>query len=172
MSNHTITIEVNGRPETRTVEARITLADFLREELDLTATHLGCEHGVCGACTVLIDGKPSRTCTLLAVQADGSKILTLEGVTGQGDEFHPIQKGLWEKHGMQCGFCTPGIVMSMVELLDREPDPSEEQIAETLGGHICRCTGYVKIREAVDEAIRLHQQNPAPALALVEGGKR
>lgn len=172
MSNHTITVEVNGRSETRTVEARITLADFLREELDLTATHLGCEHGVCGACTVIIDGRPSRSCTLLAVQADGAKILTLEGVVGEGGELHPVQKGLWEKHGMQCGFCTPGIVMSMVDLLDRESDPSEEQIAETLGGHICRCTGYVKIREAVDEAIRLHQENPAPSLRLVEGGKR
>lgn len=172
MSSHTITVEVNGRSETRTVEARITLADFLREELDLTATHLGCEHGVCGACTVLIDGRPSRSCTLLAVQADGSQIITLEGVAGEGGELHPVQKGLWEKHGMQCGFCTPGIVMSMVDLLDRVPDPSEEQVAETLGGHICRCTGYVKIREAVDEAIRLHRENPAPALTVVEGGKR
>lgn len=160
MSRHAITLEVNGRSETREVEARLTLADYLREELDLTATHLGCEHGVCGACTVLIDGVPARACTTLAVQADGARIVTLEGVAESVEDLHPVQRGLWEKHGMQCGFCTPGIVMSLVELLEREPDPDEEQINAALGGHICRCTGYVKIREAVGEAIELHKRSP------------
>jgi aerobic carbon-monoxide dehydrogenase small subunit len=155
MSSHQVVLVVNGTEYAETVEARLTLADFLRERLDLTATHLGCEHGVCGACTVLIDGSAARSCLTLAVQADGSEVTTLEGVAEPGGELHPVQQGFWEKHGMQCGFCTPGIVMSVVELLDRIPDPSQEEIAEALGGHLCRCTGYVKIREAIQEAIRL-----------------
>jgi carbon-monoxide dehydrogenase small subunit len=155
MSAHTITLTVNGVAHTQEVEARLTLADLLRERLDLTATHLGCEHGVCGACTVIVDGHAARSCTTLAVQADGAEIRTLEGVAGDGGELHPVQQAFWEKHGMQCGFCTPGIVMSLVELLEREPDPSAEAIAEVLSGHLCRCTGYVKIREAAEEAVRL-----------------
>ena len=163
MSTHQITVTVNGTKHTQEVEARLTLADFLRERLDLTATHLGCEHGVCGACTVLIDGRPARSCLAFAVQTDGSEIGTLEGVAERDVELHPVQQGFWEKHGMQCGFCTPGIVISMIELLDRDPRPSDEAIAETLGGHLCRCTGYVKIREAVQEAIRLRSGTPSPA---------
>jgi carbon-monoxide dehydrogenase small subunit len=155
MSTHTITVTVNGVPRTQEVEARLTLADLLRERFDLTATHLGCEHGVCGACTVIVDGHAARSCTTLAVQADGAEIRTLEGVAAEDGELHPVQRAFWEKHGMQCGFCTPGIVMSLVELLEREPDPSSEAIAEVLGGHLCRCTGYVKIREAAEEAVRL-----------------
>ena len=155
MSHHEITLTVNGTERTEEVEARLVLADFLRERLDLTATHLGCEHGVCGACTVLIDGRPARSCLTLAVQADGAKITTLEGIAEPGGELHPVQQGFWEKHGLQCGFCTPGIVISMVELLDRNPRPSEAEISEALSGHLCRCTGYVKIREAVQEAIEL-----------------
>jgi carbon-monoxide dehydrogenase small subunit len=155
MSTHTISLTVNGVAHTQEVEARLTLADLLRERLDLTATHLGCEHGVCGACTVLVDGHAARSCTTLAVQADGAEIRTLEGVAGDGAELHPVQQAFWEKHGLQCGFCTPGIVMSLVELLEREPDPSERAIADVLGGHLCRCTGYVKIREAAEEAVRL-----------------
>jgi aerobic carbon-monoxide dehydrogenase small subunit len=155
MSTHTITITVNGVAHTEEVEARLTLADLLRERLDLTATHLGCEHGVCGACTVILDGHAARSCTTFAVQADGAEIRTLEGVAGDGAELHPVQQAFWEKHGMQCGFCTPGIVMSLVELLERERDPSEDAIREALGGHLCRCTGYVKIREAAEEAVRL-----------------
>lgn len=155
MSSHQITVEVNGTTYTEEVDARLTLADFLRERLDLTATHLGCEHGVCGACTVLLDGSAARACTALAVQADGSEIRTLEGVAAPDGELHPVQQGFWEKHGMQCGFCTPGIVMSVVELLERNPEPTEEEISDVLGGHLCRCTGYVKIREAVEEAIRI-----------------
>ena len=153
MSEHTITLTVNGELREVEVPARLTLADMLRDRLDLTATHLGCEHGVCGACTVLVDGAPARSCVMLAVQADGAEIRTLEGVTGDDGEFHPIQQGLWEKHGMQCGFCTPGIVMSFVDLLDRDPNPDREEVADVLGGHICRCTGYTKILEAVDFAI-------------------
>jgi aerobic-type carbon monoxide dehydrogenase small subunit (CoxS/CutS family) len=155
MSTHEITLTVNGTERTEEVEARLTLADFLRERLDLTATHLGCEHGVCGSCTVLIDGRASRSCLTLAVQADGAEVSTLEGVAEPGGELHPVQQGFWEKHGLQCGFCTPGIVMSMVELLDRNARPSEEEISEALSGHLCRCTGYVKIREAVQEAIKI-----------------
>ena len=155
MSMHTITLTVNGDSHTEEVEARLTLADLLRERLDLTATHLGCEHGVCGACTVLIDGQAARSCTTLAVQADGAEVRTLEGVADPDGELHPVQRAFWEKHGMQCGFCTSGIVMSLVELLERDPTPSEEEIGDTLNGHLCRCTGYVKIREAVNEAVRL-----------------
>jgi len=157
MSTHTITVTVNGVAHTQEVEARLTLADLLRERLDLTATHLGCEHGVCGACTVVVDGHAARSCTTLAVQADGAEIRTLEGVA-EGEELHPVQQAFWEKHGMQCGFCTPGIVMSLVELLERDPGPSERAIAAVLGGHLCRCTGYVKIREAAEEAVRLAAQ--------------
>ena len=158
MTRHTITINVNGFAHTQEVEARLTLADLLRERLDLTATHLGCEHGVCGACTVIIDGHAARSCTTFAVQADGAEVRTLEGVAADGAELHPVQQAFWEKHGMQCGFCTPGIVMSLVELLEREPDPSEEAIRAALGGHLCRCTGYVKIREAAEEAVRLTRE--------------
>ena len=163
MSRHQITVTVNGERRSEEVDARLTLADFLRERLDLTATHLGCEHGVCGACTVLIDGHPSRSCLTLAVQADGVEITTLEGIADPDGELHPVQQGLWNKHGMQCGFCTPGIVVSLVELLDREPRPSEEAISEVLGGHLCRCTGYVKIREAVQEAIHLRSGDRSAA---------
>jgi carbon-monoxide dehydrogenase small subunit len=160
MSSHTITLTVNGVGRSEEVEARLTLADLLRERLDLTATHLGCEHGVCGACTVIVDGHAVRSCTTLAVQADGAEILTLEGVAADGADLHPVQQAFWEKHGMQCGFCTPGIVMSLVELLEREPEASEGAIREVLGGHLCRCTGYVKIREAADEAVRLIREAP------------
>jgi carbon-monoxide dehydrogenase small subunit len=158
MSTHTITVIVNGVAHTEKVEARLTLADLLRERLDLTATHLGCEHGVCGACTVILDGHAARSCTTFAVQADGAEIRTLEGVAADGGELHPVQQAFWEKHGMQCGFCTPGIVMSLVELLERAPDPSDQAIREALGGHLCRCTGYVKIREAAEEAVRLTRE--------------
>ena len=158
MSSHTITLTVNGIARSEEVEARLTLADLLRERLDLTATHLGCEHGVCGACTVIVDGHAVRSCTTLAVQVEGAEILTLEGVSADGEELHPVQQAFWEKHGMQCGFCTPGIVMSLVELLERDQDPSKEAIADVLGGHLCRCTGYVKIREAAEEAARLARE--------------
>ncbi len=151
MSTEHIHLTVNGAPQEADVPARMTLADFLRERLDLTATHLGCEHGVCGACTVLVDGETARSCLMLAAQADGAAITTLEGVAAE-NELHPVQQAFWERHGMQCGFCTPGIIMTTLELLEREPQPTREQINEALGGHLCRCTGYVKIVEAVEHA--------------------
>ena len=152
MSTEHISLTVNGTVQQADVAARMALADFLRERLDLTATHLGCEHGVCGACTVLVDGETARSCLMLAVQADGAAITTLEGISPDGDELHPVQRAFWERHGMQCGFCTPGIIMTTVELLERTPHPTREQITDALGGHLCRCTGYVKIVEAVEHA--------------------
>jgi 3-oxo-Delta1-steroid hydratase/dehydrogenase small subunit len=152
MSSHTIRVTVNGTEHEAEVPARLTLADFLREHLDLTATHLGCEHGVCGACTVLLDGETARACITLAAQVDGAEIVTLEGVASDGEELHPVQQAFWDRHGMQCGFCTPGFILSTIELLRERPDPTRAQIDEALGGHLCRCTGYVKIVEAVDQA--------------------
>lgn len=154
MSDHAVTIRVNGVERTESVPARLTLADFLRERLDLTATHLACEHGVCGACTVLVDGETARACLLLTVQADGSEVTTLEGLT-EGDDLGPIEQAFWAKHGMQCGFCTPGFVLTIAEMLDENPNPTREEIIEGLGGNLCRCTGYVKIVEAVEEAVSL-----------------
>jgi aerobic-type carbon monoxide dehydrogenase small subunit (CoxS/CutS family) len=152
MSSHTIRVTVNGTEHEAEVPARLTLADFLREHLDLTATHLGCEHGVCGACTVLLDGETARACITLAAQVDGAEIVTLEGVASDGEELHPVQQAFWDRHGMQCGFCTPGFILSTIELLRENPEPTREQIHEVLSGHLCRCTGYVKIVEAVDQA--------------------
>jgi carbon-monoxide dehydrogenase small subunit len=149
-----IQVTVNGVVYAREVPARMTLADFLREELDLTATHLGCEHGVCGACTVHINGRTARSCITLAVQADGTEITTAEGLASNG-QLTAVQQGFWEKHGMQCGFCTPGFLMTVTELLNENPDPSDEEIRDALGANICRCTGYTKIIEAVHEAVRL-----------------
>jgi carbon-monoxide dehydrogenase small subunit len=154
MSEHHVTVTVNGQVCEGDVPARLTLADFLRERLDLTATHVGCEQGVCGACTVLIDGRTARACLTLAVQADGTEIQTLEGVARDG-ELHPVQTAFWEKHGLQCGFCTPGMIMTTLELLERHPEPTREQTVDALGGVLCRCTGYVKIVESVEESARL-----------------
>jgi aerobic-type carbon monoxide dehydrogenase small subunit (CoxS/CutS family) len=152
MSSHTVRVTVNGSEHEAEVPARLTLADFLRERLDLTATHVGCEHGVCGACTVLLDGETARACITLAAQVDGAEIVTLEGVASDGEELHPVQQAFWDRHGMQCGFCTPGFILSTIELLRENPEPTREQIDEVLSGHLCRCTGYVKIVEAVDQA--------------------
>jgi aerobic-type carbon monoxide dehydrogenase small subunit (CoxS/CutS family) len=154
MSEHHVTLKVNGEVREGDVPARMTLADFLRERLELTATHVGCEQGVCGACTVLIDGRTARSCLTLAVQADGTEIQTLEGVARDG-ELHPVQAAFWEKHGLQCGFCTPGMIMTTLELLERHPEPTREQTVDALGGVLCRCTGYVKIIESVEESARL-----------------
>jgi aerobic-type carbon monoxide dehydrogenase small subunit (CoxS/CutS family) len=163
MSLHTIRLTVNGTDHELEVPARLTLADLLRERLDLTATHLGCEHGVCGACTILLNGATARSCIVLAVQADGAEIVTLEGVAPNGDDLHPVQEAFWDRHGMQCGFCTSGIVLSTIELLGEHPAPSHEQIVEALGGHLCRCTGYVKIVEAVEQAARELARAGGPA---------
>jgi len=144
MSERTIRLRVNGREHQRTVEVRKTLADFLRENLDLTGTHLGCEHGVCGACTIVMDGEAVRSCLLFAVQADGAEILTVEGLA-RGDSLHPIQEAFWEHHGLQCGFCTPGFLMTLYCFLRESPQPTEAEIREALAGNLCRCTGYQNI---------------------------
>jgi carbon-monoxide dehydrogenase small subunit len=143
----TITGTVNGIRFESEVEPRLLLSDFLRHELKLTGTHVGCEHGVCGACTVLVDGESVRSCLMFAVQADGVEITTVEGLAGE--ELHPIQAAFHEKHGLQCGFCTPGILTSVVPFLRDNPDPDEQQIREALSGNLCRCTGYQNIVAAV-----------------------
>ncbi len=146
-----ICVTVNGRVCEAEVEPRLTLVDFLRGVLELTGTHVGCEHGVCGACTILWNGRAVRSCIMLAVQADGSELTTIEGLA-PGGELHPIQRAFIEEHGLQCGFCTPGFIMSIHELLARSPDPSDEEIRDYLGGQICRCTGYQAIFSAVRNA--------------------
>ena len=146
-----ISMTVNGRTEIRTVETRKLLVDFLREELDLTGTHVGCEHGICGACTVLVDGEAARACLMLAVQADGADITTVEGLAHHG-ELHPLQKAFGQCHALQCGFCTPGMLMAAYDLLQTHPQPSEEEIRQGLSAVLCRCTGYQGIVEAVQMA--------------------
>jgi carbon-monoxide dehydrogenase small subunit len=143
-----IEITVNGERRRATAEVRVTLADFLREKLRLTGTHLGCEHGVCGACTVIVDGAAVRSCLMLAVQAQGKDVLTVEGL-GEPDDLHPLQQALRERHAFQCGFCTPGFVMASLALLRDNPSPDEREIREELSGNICRCTGYQSIVEGV-----------------------
>jgi len=153
-----IRLTVNGVRYEGDVEPRTTLVDFLRGQLGLTGTHVGCEHGVCGACTVLWNGRAVRSCIMLAVQADGSELMTVEGLSTSG-ELHPIQEAFREAHGLQCGFCTPGFLMSVYELLEHNPEPSEEQVRDMLGGQICRCTGY----QAIFEAVRLAAEKVAAA---------
>lgn len=148
-----ITVTVNGRRISAVVEPRMTLADFLREELGLTGTKVGCEHGVCGSCTVLWDGAAVRSCLVLAAQADGATITTIEGLATDGT-LHPVQEAFWEAHALQCGFCTPGMVLTAVALLAENPHPSEEEIREALSGNLCRCTGYQNIVRAVQLAAR------------------
>ncbi len=144
-----IALRVNGRELVGEAEPRVTLADFLRDELGLTGTHLGCEHGVCGACTILLDGRSVRSCLLLAVQAEGHELTTVEGLEREDGSLHPVQEAFSEAHGLQCGFCTPGFLLSVVELLGRHPDPDEALIRTWLSGNLCRCTGYQNIVEAV-----------------------
>jgi len=151
-TKRTVRMKVNGVTHESDVEPRTTLVDFLRGPLALTGTHVGCEHGVCGACTILVDGRTARSCLMLAVQADGAEITTVEGLaTPEG--LHPIQQAFVEEHGLQCGFCTPGFLMSLVELLNENPDPSDDEIKDVLGGQICRCTGYQSILKSVHSAI-------------------
>ena len=145
-----IRMTVNGREYTGRVEPRLTLADFLRNELDLTGTHLGCEHGVCGACTILVDGEAVRSCLLLAVQADGATLMTVEGLAN-GDELHPLQAAFQENHALQCGFCTPGFLMTAYAFLRDNPNPTEAEVRTGIGGNICRCTGYAPIVKAIRE---------------------
>jgi aerobic carbon-monoxide dehydrogenase small subunit len=147
--SRTVSLKVNGLPYQRDVEVRMTLADFLRHELKLTGTHVGCEHGVCGACTVLVDGRSARSCLMLAVQAHGGEVTTIEGVAPSPTELHPLQQALRDHHGLQCGFCTPGVVTTLVEFLKDCPNPTEDEVRVAISGNLCRCTGYQGIVEAV-----------------------
>ena len=146
-----LTLEVNGRPYRVRVEPRRTLADALRDDCGLTGTHLGCEHGVCGACTVLADGQPVRSCLMFAVQCEGVELRTVEGLA-DGDRLHPLQQAFWENHGLQCGFCTPGFLMLAAGFLEQNPDPGEEELREMLSSNLCRCTGYQNILKSVRQA--------------------
>lgn len=150
---HDVRVTVNGKSYERSVEARMTLADFLRNELDLTGTHLGCEHGVCGACTVLLNGSAVRSCLLLAVQTDGADLLTVEGLA-QGDQLHPLQRAFQNQHALQCGFCTPGFLMTALAFLRETPRPSEADVRDAISGNVCRCTGYQPIVQAILQAAR------------------
>jgi carbon-monoxide dehydrogenase small subunit len=148
VSKHRISVTVNGTQHEAEVESRLLLTHFLRDSLSLTGTHLGCDTSSCGACTVMVDGRAVKSCTLFAVQADGAEVTTVEGLARDG-VYHPIQEGFWEKHGLQCGFCTPGMMISAVQLLDRNPNPTDDEIREGIRGNLCRCTGYHNIIEAI-----------------------
>jgi carbon-monoxide dehydrogenase small subunit len=151
-----IAVTVNGTSYKETVPVRVTLADFLRHQLGLTGTHLGCEHGVCGACTILLDGRSARSCLMLAVQADGHDIMTVEGIAPSEDTLHPLQEAFRDNHGLQCGFCTPGILTTLIEFLRDNPDPTEHEVRVAISGNLCRCTGYQNIViAALDAAKRL-----------------
>lgn len=149
MSEHDVRLTVNGAPQRGRVEARTNLADFLREDLGLTGTHLACEHGVCGACTVLVDGRAVRSCLVLAVQADGAEVTTVEGIAAPDGTLSPVQQAFMDCHGLQCGFCTPGFVVTVTAFLESNPDPTEAEIREGIAGNLCRCTGYQGIVDAV-----------------------
>jgi aerobic carbon-monoxide dehydrogenase small subunit len=151
MSQHRIQLTVNGTAHEANVDARLLLVHLLRDVLRLTGTHVGCDTSHCGACTVLLDGTPVKSCTLLAVQADGRQVMTVEGLEKDG-KLHPIQEGFWEKHGLQCGYCTPGMMITSYALLQRNKDPSEPEIRQAISGNLCRCTGYVNIVKAVQYA--------------------
>jgi len=144
-----ISVTVNERVYKREVEPRLLLADFLRHELGLTGTHVGCEHGVCGACTIMLEGEAVRSCLLFAIQADGLSLTTVEGLAESQDQLHPLQQAFWEAHGLQCGFCTPGILMTVIPFLERNPHPSEAEVRAAISGNLCRCTGYQHIVDAV-----------------------
>jgi carbon-monoxide dehydrogenase small subunit len=150
-SKQAIKVTVNGRAYERLVEVRMTLADFIRQELDLTGTHLGCEHGICGACTVLFNGEAVRSCLMLAVQADGAELHTVESLA-DGDELHPLQRAFQDQHALQCGFCTPGFLMTARAFLEEKPLPTREEVREAISGNICRCTGYQPIVDAILQA--------------------
>jgi carbon-monoxide dehydrogenase small subunit len=164
-----IAVTVNGEPHSREVETRVTLADFLRHELNLTGTHIGCEHGVCGACTVLVGGASVRACLMLAVQCDGQEVLTVESLA-PGGKLNSLQQAFHDHHGLQCGFCTPGILMTLTEFLREHPDPNEAEVREALTGNLCRCTGYQAIvAAALDAAKRLRETSPSPLTPLPSG---
>ncbi|NKB48284.1 MAG: 2Fe-2S iron-sulfur cluster binding domain-containing protein [Alphaproteobacteria bacterium] len=153
-----MTVTINGQAQTAEVETRTNLADFLRHELELTGTHVGCEHGVCGACTVLVDGAAVRSCLMLAVQADGHEVTSVEGLAAADGTLHPVQEAFWKNHGLQCGFCTPGMVISVAAFLKDNPNPTEADVRSAISGNICRCTGYQGIVAAALEAAETMRQ--------------
>ena len=157
-----VSVTVNGKTYQNDVEPRLLLVHYLRDVLGLTGTHIGCDTSQCGACTVLINGESVKSCTVFAVQADGTKMTTIEGLATDG-KLHPVQEGFWEEHGLQCGFCTPGMILSAVQLLERNPNPSEPEIRHALEGNLCRCTGYHNIVKAVQYAAKQMQSGPTPA---------
>lgn len=148
MSKHHVEMTINGNRHSGDIEARVSLSDFLRGDLGYTGVHVGCEHGVCGACTVMVDGKAVRSCLMLAVQADGAEVTTVEGLAAEDGTLHPVQQAMLESHGLQCGFCTPGVVMTFTALTCDGKKPSEDQLIAAMSGHVCRCTGYQGIRKA------------------------
>jgi carbon-monoxide dehydrogenase small subunit len=157
-----ISLSVNGKTYEEEVEVRFHLADFLRQKLGLTGTHLGCEHGVCGACTILLNGRSVRSCLMLAVQADGQELTTVEGIAPSDEEMHPLQEAFRDNHGLQCGFCTPGMLTTLIEFLDDNPDPTEDEVRVAISGNLCRCTGYQGIvAAALDAAGRLRESKGA-----------
>jgi len=160
MSEHSITMTINGTEHSAEVDSRLLLVHLLRDELRLTGTHIGCDTTHCGACTVLIDGEPMKSCTVLAVQADGREVKTVEGLAENGN-LHPLQQGFWDEHGLQCGYCTPGMLMTSYALLQRNSDPSELDIREAISGNLCRCTGYVNIIKSVRHAAEKMKQGEA-----------
>ena len=157
MSSHRINVTINGEEHTREVEARLLLVHFIREDVGLTGTHIGCDTTSCGACTVLLNGVPAKSCTVFAVAADGSEVATVEGLANGG--LHPVQQGFTEKHGLQCGFCTPGMMLTSKALLEENPDPTEAEIRWGISGNLCRCTGYLNIVKAVQRAAELMKEN-------------
>ena len=168
MARHQISVTINGAEHQAEVDSRLLLVHFIRDEIRLTGTHIGCDTTHCGACTVLIDGTPMKSCTMLAVQADGAEIKTVEGMAENG-ALHPLQEGFWEEHGLQCGYCTPGMLMTSSALLESNPNPSEEEIRQAISGNLCRCTGYVNIVKSVQYAAE-KMASEAGATASEEGG--
>ena len=160
MSKHTVNVEINGLNITREVDSRMLLIHFLREELQMTGTHIGCDTSSCGACTVLMDGRSIKSCTLFTIQANGKSLTTIEGLENEG-KLHPLQEGFHEEHGLQCGFCTPGMIMRAVEILEKNPNPTEEEIRWGISGNLCRCTGYVNIVKSVQYAAEKIQKEAA-----------
>ena len=160
MSKHTVNIEINGSTVSREVDSRMLLIHFLREELQMTGTHIGCDTSSCGACTILMDGRSIKSCTLFTVQANGKSLTTIEGLEKNG-KLHPLQEGFHEEHGLQCGFCTPGMIMRAIEILEKNPSPSEEEIRWGISGNLCRCTGYVNIVKSIQHAAEKMQKEVA-----------
>ena len=165
-----VSVTVNGRQRSAEVEPRLLLVHFLRDTLGLTGTHVGCDTSNCGACTVLLDGESVKSCTVLAVQADEAEVQTIEGMAA-GADLHPLQEGFWAEHGLQCGYCTPGMIMAAADLLARNPDPSEQEIREGLAGNLCRCTGYHNVVKAVQHAVQLQQRGAVPEPEVAPAGR-